>query len=113
MYDADIDPDDRVLTRYDDHSGLLDAKANVPAERILQQSGAGDTTLAGSGDWYGPCPSEPNSSDQQDRDLAPAAIHADDSKVGRLRIVDGHSRVRRLNRGGPDCPLKHRSQARR
>jgi hypothetical protein len=91
VYDAEVDPDDGVLTRCDGDSPLLDAKADVPAERILQQSGTGDTPFAPViGSRYGARPPEPHSSDQQDRDLAPAAIHPDDSKVGRLRVVDRH-----------------------
>jgi hypothetical protein len=92
VYDTEVDPDGRVRTGRDGNFRLLDAKADVPAERILQQSGTGDATLAGfSGDWNGACPPELHSSDQQDCDLAPAAMHPDDSKVGRLRDVDRHS----------------------
>jgi hypothetical protein len=58
---------------------LLDAEADVPAEWILQQSGPSDATAAGFiVDRQGACPSEPYSSDQEDRDLAPATIHTDD-----------------------------------
>lgn len=60
---------------------LLDTEADVPAQRILEQPATGDsTTLAGFGaDRQGARPPESYSPDQQDRDLAPAAIHTDDS----------------------------------
>jgi hypothetical protein len=91
MDDAEVDPDGRVHTRRGGDARLLDAEADVPAERILQQSGTGDATLAGfSGDRHRACPPEPHSSDQQDCDLAPAAIHPDDSKVGCLGEVNRH-----------------------
>jgi hypothetical protein len=65
MYDAEVDPDSGILTPSDGDCRLLDAEADVPAERILEQSGTGDATLGGlSGDWQGPRPAEPHSSDQ-------------------------------------------------
>jgi hypothetical protein len=92
MYDTDVHPDARILTPSDGDGRLLDTEADVPAERILEQPATGDSTLAGcSGDRQGARPSESDSPDQEDRDLAPAAIHLDDSKVGRLREVNRHT----------------------
>jgi hypothetical protein len=52
VHDAEVDPDSRILTRFDGRHRLMDAETDVPAERILQQSGAGNAALGGfSGDW--------------------------------------------------------------
>jgi hypothetical protein len=92
MDDAEVDPDGRVLPRSDGDCRLLDSEADVPAERIFQQSGTADAALRGStGERQAACPPESHASDEEDRDLAPAAIHTDDSEVGRLRDVDRHT----------------------
>jgi hypothetical protein len=91
VYDTEVDPDGRSVTPSYGDCWLLDAEADVPAKWILHQPAAGDATPAGlSGDRQGARPPESHSSDQEDRDLAPAAIHADDSKVGSLWEVDRH-----------------------
>ncbi len=92
MDDTDVHPDSRILTPRDGDGRLLDTEADVPAERILEQPAAGDSTLAEfSGHREGARPPESDPPDQKDRDLAPAAIHPDDSKVGRLWEVNRHT----------------------
>jgi hypothetical protein len=49
MHHAEVDPDGRILTSSDGDGRLLDAEADMPAERILEQPGAGDSALPGVG----------------------------------------------------------------
>ena len=89
--DTEADPDGRSVTPSDGGCWLLDAEADVPAERILHQPAAGDATPTSlSGDRQGARPPKSHSSGQEDRDLPPSTIHSDDSKVGRLRKIDRH-----------------------